>query len=80
MKYKIIYDRKSCIGAFSCVKVADKLWKVNNDNKADLVQSSYNKETGNYELMIGEENYEIALESAEVCPVNVIKIEKIKEN
>mgnify|MGYP001618972718 CR=1 FL=1 len=80
MKYRIIYDRKNCIGAFSCVVVGSKFWGVNEDNKADLKMGVLNEETGFYELTIDEEDYNVALESAEVCPVNVISIEKIEDD
>ncbi len=78
MEYKIIYDRNNCIGAFSCVVVGPKFWEVNADNKADLKNGIFNKETGFYELIVEADDYKMALESAEVCPVKVIKIEKIE--
>ena len=80
MKYKIIYDRNNCIGSFSCVVVAPKFWEVNEDNKADLKHGIFNEKTGYYELMIEAEDYKTALDSAEVCPVNVIMIEQIETN
>ena len=80
MKYKIVYDRNNCIGSFACVVVAPKFWGVNEDNRADLKAGILNKETGFYELIVEAEDYKIALESAEVCPVNVIMIEEIGDN
>ena len=80
MKYRVIYDRNNCIGAFSCVVVNPKLWKVNEDNKADLNNGTLNEKTGFYELTIDEEDFKTALDSAEVCPVRVIKIERIEED
>ena len=77
MKYKIIYDRKNCIGAFSCVVVAPQFWEVNEDSKADLKNGVLNKETGFYELIVEAEDYKAALDSAEVCPVKVITIEEV---
>lgn len=80
MKYKIVYDRKNCIGSFACVAVALKLWEVEEDGKANLKGGILNEETGFYELIIDSEDYNIAIESAEVCPVNVIMIERIEED
>ena len=80
MKYKIIYDRKNCIGSFSCVVVGSKFWEVNEDNKADLKEGILNQETGFYERMIEQDDYNVALESAEVCPVTVISIERIEDD
>ncbi len=78
--YKIIYNRKDCIGAAACVAMSEKYWRMNNDNKADLKSGILNQETGFYELEISEENLNEALESARVCPVEVIMIEKIENN
>jgi len=80
MKYKIIYDRKNCIGSFSCVVVAPKFWEVNEDCKADLKEGILNPETGFYERIFETEDYDSVLESAEVCPVTVIRIERIEDN
>ena len=80
MKYKIIYDKNNCIGAYSCVVVAPKLWEVTEEGKADLKGGTLNPETGFYELIIDAEDYQTALESAEVCPVRVIVIEEIKDD
>ena len=37
VKYKIVYDRDACIGAYACTPYAPELWLMNSeDNKADL--------------------------------------------
>ena len=36
MKYKIIYDRNGCVGAFSCVIVGAQFWKMAEDNKKKM--------------------------------------------
>ena len=77
-KYKIIFNRKDCIGAFTCGAVSPKFWEFDDDGKANLKGAELNKETGLYELMIDENDYEEMFESAEVCPVEVIKIEELK--
>ena len=76
-KYKIIYNRKECIGAFTCGVVSSRFWEFDDDGKANLRGSTYDEKTGFYELIIEEKYYYEALESAEVCPVNVIKIIKL---
>jgi len=80
MKYKIVYDRKNCIGSFSCVVVGSKFWEVNEDNKADLKGGVLNPDTGFYERVVEQDDYDIALESAEVCPVTVISIERLEDD
>ena len=80
VRYKIIFDREDCIGAGACEAVAPKFWVMNktDDEKADLVEGKKNPETGKWELIIDEKDFELAKESADVCPVEVIKIEKIE--
>ena len=80
MKYKIQYNKESCIGAATCVSVAPKLWELEKEGKAKLVNSTFNEETKLYELIVEtEEEIEAAIDSAQVCPVNVIKVTKIEE-
>lgn len=75
VRYKIVFDRKACIGAFTCGAISRKFWEFDDDGKANLRGAKLNDKTGFYELIIEEADYEEALESAKVCPVNVIKIE-----
>ena len=77
-KYKVIYDRESCIGAFACSAVLPEAWKYNEDGKADLKEATYNKTTKRWELIITQQEYDYHLAAAESCPVQVIKIEKIE--
>jgi len=78
-KYKIIFDREGCIGALACAGVAEEFWPVADDGKVDLKGATYNEETKRWELIIDEEHLDINRISAEVCPVNVIIIEKVEE-
>jgi ferredoxin len=74
-KVKIIYNREGCIGAGSCCVVCPKYWKMGDDNKANLLGSKKNEETKNYELEIevDEKDFACLKESANSCPVQVIK-------
>jgi len=80
-KYKIVYDRKGCIGAAACAAVSPEFWEMKDDGKAHLIGSKTD-EDGNEVLIITEsqmtDGVKKALESnkeaAEVCPVQVIHI------
>ena len=75
-KYKIVYDRDNCIGAGSCTAVFAERWAMNNkDDKADLVGGVL--DTSSKRMMVlefSQEELERFMESAQVCPVNVIHI------
>lgn len=74
-KYKLILDRKACIGAFSCAAVAEEIWEFNNEeNKVDLKLNGMTGDQEKQEVIIDETMLQKALDSAEVCPVQVIKI------
>lgn len=74
-KYKIIFDRKACIGAFSCAAMAGEIWEFNNEeNKVDLKLVGMTGDKEKQEVVIDETTLQRALDSAEVCPVQVIKI------
>ena len=78
-KYKVIYDREACIGAFACTAAAPDFWIYADDNRADLKDAKFNKETGKWERIIGEEDYDDNQVAAEACPVLAIKIEKVED-
>lgn len=78
MVYKVIYDRKNCIGANACVGALPEFWSLDDEKKAVLKGSTYNPETGKYELVIDEKDLERLKESAMVCPVLVIDILELK--
>ncbi len=77
-RYKIIYEREGCIGAAACAAVHPDLWTMDEaeDGKADIKKERKPKKLDNsdQEIEITEEEYQIALESAQSCPVNVIHI------
>ena len=78
-KFKITYDREACIGAAACAAVAPDIFEMNEDGKADMLKARKNKETGLWELIVEAKDEKLARESADVCPVNVIKVEKIED-
>ncbi len=78
-KYKIVYDRKNCIGVSSCALVAEKFWVMDRkDDKAVLIGGKLpeGKKQGDdvWELIIEEKDLEVNKDAARNCPVNVIKI------
>jgi len=79
-KYIIVYNRKDCIGTFACVAVSEKYWEIGEDGKANLKGAKFNHETGFYELEVDEADFHEVLESAQVCPVDVIMIEKKEDS
>ena len=80
-KYRIVYDRKNCIGAAACAAVAPEFWEMKEDGKAHLIGGKTD-ENGNEILIITEKQMtdkmksalQLNKEAAEVCPVQVIHI------
>ncbi len=73
-KYKIVYDRNGCIGAFACVAVLPHRWGVAEDSKADLIGGKLEGQNFVLELELTPEELELEIDAARVCPVNVIHI------
>ncbi|MBS3169512.1 ferredoxin [Candidatus Woesearchaeota archaeon] len=74
-QYKIVFDRKACIGAYSCAAVAEDIWNFDNkENKVDIKLAGMKGDKEKQEVIIDESMLQKALDSAEVCPVQVIKI------
>ena len=78
-KYKIEFDRETCIGALSCNAVNPDFWIKAEDSKVDLKNATFNPATKKFELIIEEADYQKNFASAEVCPVTAIKITKIED-
>ncbi len=80
-KYKVVFDRKACIGAAACAAVAPDFFEMEDDGKAHLVKSEKDKD-GNEVLFLttklSPDELKKALkenkEAAEVCPVQVIHV------
>ena len=75
MTYKVIYDKKSCIGVGQCALVS-KLWSVNNKGKAEL-KGAVEVSKGVFELEISDDMYSSQLSAVKSCPVSAIRIEKV---
>lgn len=65
VKYKIIQDYKKCIGCGACVASCNN-WILSSDGKAKPKK-----------IEIDEKEYKCNKEAADVCPLKIIKIEKI---
>jgi ferredoxin len=72
---KIIYNKKTCIGAAECSSMSKELWALKSDGKAELKGSVLNPATGNYELTVDLETAKKQEKVARSCPVNSIKVE-----
>lgn len=74
-KYKIIYDRKDCIGATMCAAVNPDDWEIIEDGKAKLIKGTEEpKGSQQWVRIINESELKRNLKAAESCPVKVIKI------
>ena len=69
-KYKIIYKKNECIGAFACVALEPKHWKQSGD-VADLIEGEHEGEEVYIKYLDELDNN---LEAAQSCPVNCIHI------
>jgi len=73
---RITFHRPKCIGCGSCNEVAPSRWVMNDvDGKSDLLEGKQKKEI--YHLIASNDEFEENQEAAELCPVNIIRVEKI---
>ncbi|MCM2325735.1 MAG: ferredoxin [Candidatus Woesearchaeota archaeon] len=73
-KFKLLHDRPNCIGCGACAVIAPKFWEMNDDGKSDIITGKH-VDKGWQELEIDQKDFDINLEAAESCPVEVIHIE-----
>jgi len=76
----IKYDRNGCIGAAACAAINPMDFVMNKDDgKADLSKSA--EEDGKFVKIVevtSEEEFNRIVESAKVCPVNIIEVWDMK--
>ena len=76
-KYRIRHDRPNCIGCTACAAVAPEFWEMSVlDGKSDIIGAAMDGE-GWEELDIGEADFQVNMDAAGVCPVNVIHLIQI---
>ena len=74
---RITYQREKCIGCNYCVEHAYERWRISKkDGKVTLI-GGINKK-GFYTALTGDDEYESNLSAAKVCPVKIIRVEKVK--
>jgi ferredoxin len=73
---RIIQQRNKCIGCNACVEAAYHRWRMSRkDGKSVLIGGKEKK--GYYQVVVDDHEYEENKKAADVCPVNIIKVEKI---
>ncbi len=75
MKYKVVLDRKNCIGAAACVAVAAKFWKLHTDGKVNIIGGKKNKDNSEQEIIVStDSDFKLMMDAAKVCPDAVIHV------
>ncbi|MBN1251565.1 MAG: ferredoxin [Bacteroidales bacterium] len=73
---RITHHRAKCIGCGYCIEVAPYRWLMNKkDGKTDLISAKGKKEI--YTLVVADDEFENNKEAAELCPVKIIRVEKV---
>lgn len=73
---RITHHRIKCIGCNYCVEVAPSNWIMDkNDGKSTLLEAKEKK--GIYITITSDDDFEPNFEATNICPVNIIKVEKI---
>ncbi|MBN2368679.1 ferredoxin [Candidatus Woesearchaeota archaeon] len=67
------HNRPECIGCGACAVIAPDFWEMNDDGKSDIVDGK-DMPNGWQEKIIQEKDFDLNLEAAESCPVEVIHI------
>jgi ferredoxin len=69
----VTHQRAKCIGCNYCVELAPDYWRMSKkDGKAVLLGAVDKK--GFYSLRMRDDEADVNLKAAKVCPVNIIKI------
>lgn len=74
---KIIVDRTACIGAASCVALAEKTFKLDADGKAEVINGTNKIQTdeeSSAQSTAEQDLREAIIEAARSCPTNAIRV------
>lgn len=75
---RITQQREKCIGCAYCHMEAPHRWHMDeSDGKSTLVGAR--GKNGFYTIVVSDLEWEDNLRAAEVCPVNIIKVEKVNK-
>ena len=69
-KYRILFDKGTCIGSGACTSVCPENW--------ELVEKNGEFKARPKKTEISEDEYPSNAEAAAICPVDAIRIEKVK--
>ena len=70
-QYKIEYNREECIGCGACTSQCPENWEML--DKGGEFKAKPKK------MIVNEDEYDSNLEAADICPVECIKLEKVKD-
>ena len=73
---QIVYHRKKCIGCNYCIELAPERWVMNNKDGKSVLLESRNKK-GFFTAEVHNDEYKVNNLIAKVCPVKIIRINKL---
>ena len=71
---KIIHEKPKCIGCGACISLCSKHFKMDEEGKAHLINSTPDENDQVYEVKI--EEADCAIDAAESCPVHCIEVKE----
>lgn len=71
--FKIIHERKKCISCGACASICPELFEMSEKDNLATLKNSKENSSGIFELET--DNANCAKEAANICPINIIKIE-----
>jgi ferredoxin len=72
--YQVKHFKKDCISCGACAAISPTFWEMDEEGLAQLKGS--NEKGDHWELDISESDKNENQEAADVCPVQIIKVEK----
>jgi ferredoxin len=75
---QITYQRGKCIGCNYCIELAPERWRMNKKDGRSLLLGAKNKK-GIYSVNVDDIEFEANRASAKVCPMKIIRINKLNK-
>jgi|TARA_B100001964_G_C13724191_1_gene375935 ferredoxin len=75
---QIAYQRSKCIGCSYCIELAPQRWKMNKKDGRSVLLGARNIK-GLYIVEVDKFEYETNKASAKICPMKIIRINKLNK-
>ena len=78
-KYRVVIDRDKCLGDMVCASICPEVFEMSDDGRSQVRLEWRLKPENLAEGLVPGELYECVKAASSVCPIGVIRVEKVED-